>query len=217
MLNPGVMNHAPTRMLKRYIAISGNMGVGKSSLVDFLCKTFSLKPYFEPNEANPYLEDFYKDMKRWAFASQVHFLGSKFRIHQELNEETGGVIQDRTIYEDAEVFATNLFQQKIMNRRDYETYKNIYHTILKSIRPPDVMVYLTCSVRTIKRRIAERARPFELAVPTAYLNRLNKLYESWIAGYTLSPVITISTEKLDYIGDFLDRGDLLSRIETYLS
>lgn len=203
-------------MLKKYIAIAGNMGVGKSSLVDFLCKTYELKPFFEPNDFNPYLADFYKDMKKWAFKSQIHFLSCKFKIHQELTRVRQAVIQDRSIYEDAEIFATNLYKQKIMDKRDYLTYYDMYQTILKSLRPPDLMIYLECSVRTIKKRIKQRGRKMEQDVPTSYLTRLNKLYEEWIAGYKLSPVITLSTEKLDYISDFIHRDEMLERIEKFL-
>lgn len=203
-------------MVKRYIAISGNVGAGKSTMVNFLCKTYNLKPFFEPNELNPYLEDFYRDMKRWAFMSQIHFLSHKFRIHQELSNVKEPVIQDRTIYEDAEIFATNLYNTKIMNKRDFETYYDMYQTILKALPPPDLMIYLECSIRTIKQRIKMRGRPAEKDTPTSYFKQLNNLYEKWINSYKLSPVIRISTEKLDYISDFIDRDDLVERIEKVL-
>lgn len=203
-------------MAKRYIAISGNMGVGKSTMVNFLCKSYNLRPYFEPNDLNPYLEDFYKDMPRWAFMSQIHFLSHKFRIHQELSNVKDPVIQDRTIYEDAEIFATNLYKTKIMNKRDFETYYDMYQTILKSLPPPDLMIYLECPIRAIKQRIKMRGRKMEMDVPTAYIKRLNDLYEKWIGSYKLSPVVRISTEKLDYISDFIDRGDLIEKIEKML-
>lgn len=200
-------------MPKKYIAISGNMGVGKSTLVKFLCHTYKLKPFYEPNDLNPYLEDFYKDMKTWAFKSQIHFLTHKFKIHQQLSKVRKPVIQDRTIYEDAEIFATNLYKQRIMDKRDFETYYEMYQTILKSLRPPDLMIYLECSIKSIRKRIKERGRAMEQDVPVHYLKRLNRLYEDWIKRYKLSPIIKISTEKLDYICDFIDRDDLLSRIK----
>ncbi|HLD43948.1 MAG TPA: deoxynucleoside kinase [bacterium] len=205
-------------MLKKYIAVSGNMGVGKSTLVDFLCRTYDLKPFFEPNDFNPYLEDFYKDMPTWAFKSQIFFLSRKFRIHQELGalRTRQPVIQDRTIYEDAEIFATNLYKQKIMCERDFKTYYEMYETILNSLNPPDLMIYLDCSIRTIKKRIRERGRKMELEIPTSYLQRLNHLYEDWVGRYKQSPIIRISTEKLDYISDFIDRDDLMEKIEKYI-
>lgn len=202
--------------MKKYIAIAGNIGVGKSSLVEFLCDSYKLTPFYEPNDLNPYLDDFYKNMKKWAFHSQMHFLSHKFRIHQELAKEKHPVIQDRSIYEDAEIFATNLYRQKIMSERDYRTYYEMYQTILKSLNPPDLMIYLECPVRVIKKRILKRGRKSELEIPTRYLTRLNNLYEEWIGKYKLSPVVRISTEKMDYVTDLVDRVGLLEKIEKYI-
>ncbi|MBI2093021.1 MAG: deoxynucleoside kinase [Deltaproteobacteria bacterium] len=129
-------------MAKKYIAIAGNMGSGKSSLVDFLCRECNFKPFYEPNDLNPYLADFYKDMKKWAYHSQLHFLTHKFRIHQELDRSNGTVVQDRTIYEDAEIFCTNLYRSGFVGKRDYQTYMDLYKTILKSLQPPSVMISL---------------------------------------------------------------------------
>lgn len=190
--------------------------MGKSSLVEFICNTFQLKPFFEPNDTNPYLDDFYKDMPRWAFHSQIHFLSHKFRIHQELSRAKHPVVQDRSIYEDAEIFATNLFKQGILSKRDFGTYYEFYQTILQSLKPPDLMIYLKCPLRTMQKRIQIRGRPSEKNIPQDYLRRLNKLYEKWINSYTLSPVITITTEKMDYITDMVDRIDLLETIEKHL-
>lgn len=202
--------------MKKYIAIAGNIGVGKSSLVEFLCDNYKLKPFYEPNDLNPYLDDFYKNMKKWAFHSQMHFLSHKFRIHQELSKEKHPVIQDRSIYEDAEIFATNLYRQRIMSERDFKTYYEMYQTILKSLNPPDLMIYLECPVRVIKKRILKRGRKSELDIPTRYLTRLNSLYEEWIASYKLSPVVRISTEKMDYVTDLVDRVGMLEKIEKYI-
>merc|ERR1711974_72983 len=122
---------------KRYIAVAGNIGAGKSSLVDFLTNKYDIEPFFEPNEENPYLEDFYGDMERWAFQSQVYFLTAKFRLHQELDRNPHSVVQDRTLWEDAEIFAENLYQQGTMDERDYRTYRHLYESIRHQIRPPD--------------------------------------------------------------------------------
>lgn len=204
-------------MAKSYIAVAGNMGVGKSCLVDFLCKHFDAKPFFEPNDFNPYLEDFYKDMKKWAYHSQMYFLAHKFKIHQEMMSHSDKVVvQDRTIYEDAEIFCTNLFRNGFISERDYNTYMEMYRTMLKLLPPPNIMIYLSCSVRTIRKRIAGRGRKMEISVPTSYLAKLNRLYNSWIARYKASPVISISTEKMDYLSDFIDRKDLLDKIEKYI-
>lgn len=201
----------------KYIAIAGNMGSGKSSLTDFLCRHYGLKPFYEPNDINPYLEDFYKDMRKWAYRSQIHFLTHKFRLHQDLERCPEAVIQDRTIFEDAEIFATNLHKSGYMNKRDFETYQTLYQAILQVLRPPDLMIYLECSMRTLKRRIAERGREMEKSVPAEYLKRLDKLYKDWIDRYDLSPVIYISTDRHDYMEDFIARQDIFRQIERYLS
>ena len=203
-------------MATKYIAVAGNMGSGKSSLVDFLCRHYKLKPFFEPNDVNPYLAFFYKDMKRWAFHSQMHFLTHKFRIHQELDRHPGTVVQDRTIYEDAEIFATNLHRMGYMNKDEFGTYKDLYSTILDAIKPPDIMVYLECPLRTLKKRIEKRGRAMEKTVSDDYLKKLEKLYRRWIGGYDKSPLICFSTEKMDYLSDFICQNDLLNTIERYL-
>lgn len=203
-------------MATKYIAVAGNMGSGKSSLTDFLCRHFRLKPFFEPNDINPYLASFYKDMKRWAFHSQMHFLTHKFRIHQELDRHPGTVVQDRTIYEDSEIFATNLYKIGYMSKEEFGTYKDLYATMLNAINPPDIMIYLECPIRTLKKRIVKRGRAMEKAVPDEYLKRLEGLYKRWISKYDRSPLMTFSTEKMDYLSDFLCRHDLLNMIEKYL-
>ncbi|MBI2341750.1 MAG: deoxynucleoside kinase [Deltaproteobacteria bacterium] len=203
-------------MAKKYIAIAGNMGSGKSSLVDFFCRECSFKPFYEPNDLNPYLADFYKDMKKWAYHSQLHFLTHKFRIHQELDRSNGTVVQDRTIYEDAEIFCTNLYRSGFVGKRDYQTYMDLYKTILKSLQPPSVMIYLTCPLRTLKKRIAKRGRQMEKNVPDAYLKRLEKLYKNWISKYDISPIIKVSTEKYDYMDDFITRQQIMNELRKYL-
>lgn len=200
----------------RYIAIAGNMGVGKSSLVEFLCKHFKLKPLFEPNDTNPYLEDFYKDMKAYAFHSQMYFLSQKFRMHHQLAKCERTVVQDRTLFEDAEIFATNLHRQGFISGRDFKIYRNFYHSIVKSIRPPDLLIYLKCSVPTIKKRVAKRGRGMEKAVPDDYLRGLNQLYNRWIKRYKLSPVMVYPTDQLDYLEDFIHKQDLLDKIAKHL-
>ncbi|MBI5511238.1 MAG: deoxynucleoside kinase [Deltaproteobacteria bacterium] len=201
-----------------YIAVAGNIGCGKSTLVDFICRHYKVEPFFEPNAANPYLVDFYGDMKRWAFHSQVYFLTHKFRIHQELElrRVSRTVVQDRTIYEDAEIFAAYLHERKFINGRDWGVYQDLYQTILSSLRPPDLMIYLKASVRTIRQRIKLRGRPEEQKIPTAYLKNLNDLYESWFERYKTSKAITIDTDRLYYLTDLVHRIDVLKTIEKYL-
>ena len=166
--------------MKRSIAIAGNMGSGKSTLVEFLSRTYGVTPFYEPNDENPYLADFYKDMKGWAFQSQLYFLANKFRLHQELDRQPGVVALDRTIFEDAEIFATALHQMRKISKRDWQTYQSFYDAILDAIRPPDLMIYLRCSMRTLRQRIRLRGRAMERDVPLSYLKRLERLYDEWI-------------------------------------
>ncbi len=201
---------------KRVIAIAGNIGAGKTSLVDFLTSTYNITPFYEPNDKNPYLEDFYKDMKRWSFHSQLYFLSNKFRIHQQVDNTDGVVVQDRTIFEDVEIFATALHQMKQISERDWKTYHDFYQSITASIRPPDLMIYLKCSIRTIRKRIKIRGRQMEQGIPLSYLKRLDKLYENWISNYTMSKVLVIDSGKLDYMCDFVDRLDVMQQIEELL-
>lgn len=201
---------------RRFVAVAGNIGVGKSTLVDFLEKQYGLRAYFEPNETNPYLVDFYGDMKRWSFQSQVYFLAKKFRIHQDLTASSEAVIQDRTIYEDAEIFAENLHRRKKMDERDYRTYRELYESIVRQLKPPDLMIYLRCSLKTLRKRIKLRGRPEEQAIPRSYLVRLQALYEEWFERYDLSETLVIETDQLDYLSDLVHRIDLFKRIESAL-
>jgi deoxyadenosine/deoxycytidine kinase len=201
---------------QRFIAVAGNIGSGKSTLVEFLSREYGFRPYYEPNEYNPYLVDFYADMKRWAFQSQMYFLARKLRLHQELTKERHTVIQDRTIYEDAEIFAENLYRQKKMSPRDYQTYRELYDALARELRPPDVMIYLRCSLPALKKRIKMRGRPEEQAIPRTYLARLQDLYEGWFERYDLSETLVIETDHLDYIQDMVHRLDLFQRIEAAL-
>ena len=202
--------------MKRSIAIAGNMGSGKSTLVDFLSRTYGVTPFYEPNDENPYLADFYKDMKGWAFQSQLYFLSNKFRLHQELDRQPGVVALDRTIFEDAEIFATALFQMRKISKRDWQTYQSFYGAILDAIQPPDLMIYLRCSMRTLRQRIRLRGREMEQDVPLPYLKRLDRLYEDWISSYAMSDVLVLETDQLDYIHDLVHRLDVMERIEAVL-
>lgn len=201
---------------RRFIAVAGNIGVGKSTLVEFLSRQYEVRPIFEPNEENPYLQDFYEDMRRWAFHSQLYFLSAKFRLHQQLSHVEEAVIQDRTIYEDAEVFAENLYRQRKMTKRDYLTYRRMYEAIIDELRPPSLMIYLRCGMRTLNKRIRLRGRPEEQNIPRTYLIRLQELYEEWFQRYDLSETLIIDTDELDYLQDLVDRIDLFSRIEAAL-
>jgi len=201
----------------RYVAVAGNMGSGKSSLVAFLCRRYDIEPFFEPNDDNPYLEDFYRDMPRWSLASQSYFLGAKLRMHRDLAAHPGNVIQDRTIWEDAEIFARSLHAQRIMSDRDWATYRQLYEAVRDTLRPPDLLIYLRCSVAAARRRIASRGRPMERDLPVSYLSRLHRLYESWTERYRLSPVLIVPSDRMDHITDLVDCHQILSAIDKHLS
>jgi deoxyadenosine/deoxycytidine kinase len=201
---------------RKYIAVAGNIGAGKSTLVDFLRQRFGLTPFFEPNADNPFLPLFYDDMQRWAFHSQIYFLTHKFRLHQQLTRHSGTVIQDRTIYEDAEIFAENLYRTGMMSPAEYATYRAMYDGITRTLRPPDLMIYLRASVRTVRRRIRLRGRPEEQALPLDYIKRLHNLYEGWFETYDRSPTLVIPIDKLDYIQDMLAHIDFITTVEKYL-
>ncbi len=201
----------------KYIAVAGNMGSGKSSLVQFLCRRYPhIRPFYERNEENPYLADFYQEMGAWAFHSQVYFLTLKFRTHLELDACPQTVIQDRTIYEDAEIFAENLHRRGLLTGRDYRAYRLLYETIAASLNPPDLLVYLKSGVRTIQRRIRRRGRVFEAGIEPQYLKDLSRLYTRWLDRYTLSPVLVLDADRLDFLNDMVDRIEVMETIEKYL-
>lgn len=200
----------------RFIAIAGNIGAGKSTLVSFIEKRWGVKPFFEPNEVNPYLKDFYKDMKRWAFHSQTLFLAMRLALHQKLLKEVGVVVQDRTIYEDAEIFARNLKECRRMSTREYDTYLALYNSIVSELPPPDLLVYLRCSVKTARKRIRTRGRPEEQKIPYHYIKRLHGLYEDWFTHWDRSPAVVIETDKLDYVHDLAYQAELIDMIDRIL-
>lgn len=185
-------------------------------MVEFLSRAYGIAPFYEPNADNPYLPDFYRDMRRWAFHSQLYFLSNKFRLHQELDRTPGVVALDRTVFEDAEVFAQALYDMRMIDERDWQTYRAFYESILDAIRPPDLLIYLHCSMRTLRRRIKLRARSMEQDVPLSYLKRLQTLYDARIDGYAMGDVLVIETDRLDYVNDLMHRLDVMERIETVL-
>lgn len=185
--------------MKKFIAVAGNIGVGKSTLVEMISPRLDCQPFYEPVTENPYLADFYHDMPAWSFQSQIFFLTHRLRIHHDLLLASGSVIQDRSIYEDAEVFARNLYVQGNMAERDYATYRSLYLTLAETLPPPDLVIYLRASVSTLIRRIALRNRDYERSIAPAYLENLNGLYENWIQHFTLCPILTVPADDLDYV------------------
>jgi deoxyadenosine/deoxycytidine kinase len=202
--------------LKKFLAIAGNIGAGKTSLTQFLCATYDFEPVYEPYATNPYLDDFYEDMKGYAFRSQLYFLTHKFRLHLDLSSNDGTMVMDRTIYEDAEIFATNLARGRYMSKRDYQTYMELYRVMQKALQPPDLLIYLRCDTRSVRRRIKKRGRPSEQAIPTAYLRRLNQLYEGWIDSYDLSPVLIWESGRQDYLTNLVDQVEFRQAVEKFL-
>jgi deoxyadenosine/deoxycytidine kinase len=185
--------------MKKFIAVAGNIGVGKSTLVSMLCKRLGWQPFYEPVVENPYLADFYADMHAWAFHSQIFFLTRRLRSHVELSQFPESVVQDRSVYEDAEIFAHNLFLQGHIQPRDYQTYRELYETAVQLLPPPDLLIYLRASVPTLVERISHRGRDYEQTIAPEYLQSLNDLYEAWISDFVMCPVLTIPSDDLDYV------------------
>lgn len=187
--------------MKKFVAVAGNIGVGKSTLVSLLCERLGWQPFFEPVAENPYLENFYRDMRAWAFHSQVFFLTHRLRIHRQLLNHPTSAVQDRCVYEDAEVFAQNLYRQDMIEQRDYRTYRELYEVLSAFLPPPDLVIYLRASVPTLQDRIARRGREYERQIAPDYLAQLNELYESWVANFSLCPVLAVPAGDLDYVAN----------------
>jgi deoxyadenosine/deoxycytidine kinase len=205
------------RAMKKFVAVAGNIGVGKSTLVELLARRLGWQPFFEPVGENPYLADFYRDMRSWSFHSQIFFLTRRLRAHRQLCDHPTSAIQDRSVYEDAEVFAHNLYLQGHISERDYSTYRELYQVLTEFLPPPDLVVYLHASTVTLRRRIALRGRDYEQQIHPDYLARLNDLYEQWIRGFTLCPVLTVPADDLDYVAHDSALELIVSKIHEKLS
>lgn len=185
--------------MKKTIVIAGNIGVGKSTLLELLGKRLGWYVFPEPIAENPYIQDFYRSMADWSFHSQIFFLSHKIRIQQEIARYPESLLQDRSIYEDAEIFARNLFLQGSMSERDYKTYRSLYASFCEYLTPPDLVIYLKASVETLNKRIALRNRDYEKNMDVEYLTKLNNLYEEWMENFTLCPILTVPADNLDYV------------------
>jgi deoxyadenosine/deoxycytidine kinase len=204
-------------MPDRFIAVAGTIGAGKTSLVHYLTTQYGLRPVYEPFAENPYLDDFYADMKTWAFHSQMWFLSHKYRIHCELQSTAGGtLVQDRTIYEDAEIFATSLHRSGRMADRDFATYTELYGAMRANLRPPDLLIYLRCSVRAARQRIRRRGRASEQEIPLGYLRGLHGLYEEWMERWDQSPKLVWDSDRMDYLEDLVDHIEFHKAIGAFL-
>ncbi len=196
-----------------HIAVVGNIGAGKTTLTELLAKNYNWEPLYEAVDNNPYLEDFYSDMKRWSFNLQIYFLNSRFRQIVDIQKGTTDVIQDRTIYEDAYIFAENLHDMGLMTSRDYENYNNIFENITSFIKPPDLLIYLKASVPTLVNNIQRRGREYEIGIRLDYLSKLNEKYQKWITGYNLGKLLIVDMDTLDFANKTEDLATIVQSIE----
>lgn len=186
-------------MKKQFVAIAGNVGVGKSTLTRCLADRLGWTPFYEAVDDNPYLSDFYQDMRTWSFHSQIFFLSRRLHHHHALLRHPGNVVQDRSIYEDAEIFARNLFHQGHMSDRDFQSYRDLYDALIQFLPAPDLIIYLQARLPTLIERIRKRGRDYERSISPLYLQQLNELYNAWIDDFTLCPVLVIPADDYDFV------------------
>jgi len=198
-----------------YVAIAGNIGAGKSSLTGLLADNFEWNAYYESVDDNPYLSDFYEDMRRWSFNLQIYFLSSRFKHQKEMLSKNKNVIQDRTIYEDVEIFARNLHNMNLMSDRDFQNYSSLFDEMSFYLRPPDLLIYLRAEVPTLVKQIQQRGRDYENTIRIDYLEKLNTQYEDWIDRYSHEKLI-IDTDNLDFVNEQEDLGKVIELVEQRL-
>ncbi|HEY8783785.1 MAG TPA: deoxynucleoside kinase [Mucilaginibacter sp.] len=196
-----------------HIAIVGNIGAGKTTLTELLAKNYGWDPLFETVDNNPYLEDFYSDMKRWSFNLQIYFLNSRYRQIIDIQKGGHNIIQDRTIYEDAFIFAENLHDMGLMTTRDYQNYQAIFDNMTSYIKAPDLLVYLKASVPTLVNNIQRRGREYESGIRLDYLSKLNEKYQKWINGYKLGKVLIVDKDNIDFANKTEDLATVVQMIE----
>ena len=182
-----------------HLAVSGNIGSGKTTLTEKLAKHYGWKAEFESVDENPYLPDFYEDMKRWAFHLQVYFLNSRFNQIKKIQESTTPTIQDRTIYEDAYIFAANLYKSKLLTERDYFNYRSLFDSMISHVKAPDLLIYLKADIPKLVGQIEKRGRTYETAMRIDYLKNLNSHYEDWIANYKEGKLLIVDVNELDFV------------------
>ncbi len=199
-----------------FVAVAGNIGAGKSSLTKMLAERFGWSAYYESVEDNPYLSNFYGDMNRWSFHLQIYFLSKRFKDQKKIVDSGESVIQDRSIYEDAEIFARNLFEIGKMEKRDYSNYVSLFHVMMEFLKPPDLMIYLRSSVEMLVEKIRRRGRSYEQSIPREYLEQLNRHYEDWIGRYKIGPLLVIEGDHLDYVNKKEDFERVVGLIEERL-
>lgn len=195
-----------------YVAVAGNIGAGKSSLSELLARHYGWKTFYESVDDNPYLADFYEDMRRWSFNLQIYFLSSRYRHQKKILSDRKSFIQDRTIYEDVEIFARNLYEMGLMSERDYFNYKALFDEMVAHLQPPDLLIYLKAQVPTLVRQIQSRGREYENSIRIDYLERLNRHYENWIDAYSFDKLI-INTDDLDFVHHEEDLGKVIDMVD----
>ena len=196
-----------------HIAVSGNIGSGKTTLTGLLAKHYSWETHYEDVDGNPYINDFYAEMQRWSFNLQVFFLNTRFNSVQNIRQRGDTVIQDRTIYEDAYIFAPNLHSMGLMSTRDFDTYQALFTSIRSMIDPPDLMIYLRASISALVNRIQKRGREYEDSIRLDYLKRLNERYEAWISTYNDGKLLIIDVDDLDFESNAEDLGKIINKID----
>jgi deoxyadenosine/deoxycytidine kinase len=201
----------------KHIAVSGNIGSGKTTLVEKLSRHYGWVPLFEAVEQNPYLEDFYEDMTRWAFHLQIYFLNSRFNQIREIRDSKKTIIQDRSIYEDSHIFAANLHNSGHISDRDYQSYLDLFTSMINFVQPPDLLIYLRADIPKLVQQIQKRGRNFEFAMRLEYLNSLNEHYEKWIGSYKQSKLLIIDVNKLDFVDRIEDFSTIVGRIDLELN
>jgi deoxyadenosine/deoxycytidine kinase len=198
---------------KIFVAVAGNIGSGKSSLTRMLSEHYGWKSFYESVEDNPYLSDFYSNMERWSFNLQVYFLSKRFNDHKRIVEGSDSVIQDRSIYEDAEIFARNLHLIGKMDQRDYTNYVELYKVMMQYLKPPDLLIYLDARIETLLKQISRRGRDYEQTIPKTYLGQLSSHYRDWIGRYRLGPLLVIPSDEVDFVHERGDFNRMLMLIE----
>jgi deoxyadenosine/deoxycytidine kinase len=199
-----------------HIAIAGNIGAGKTTLTNLLAKHYKWSPHYESVTENPYLDDFYSSMERWSFNLQIYFLNSRFRQILEIKESGKNIIQDRTIYEDANIFAPNLHAMGLMTNRDFGNYQSLFELMERLVTPPDLLIYLRASIPTLVGQIHKRGREFENSISIDYLSRLNERYEAWISKYTKGKLLIIDIDSLNIVDNREDLGSIIDRIDAQI-
>lgn len=199
-----------------HVAIAGNIGAGKTTLTKLLAKHYNWEPHFESVDENPYLDDFYGEMERWSFNLQVFFLNSRFRQVLQIRESGKSIIQDRTIYEDARIFAPNLHAMGLMPNRDFQNYESLFELMERLVTPPDLLIYLRASIPTLVGQIHKRGRDYENSISIDYLSRLNERYEAWITKYTKGKLLIVDVDNLDFVDNQEDLGNVIDKIDAQI-